>query len=139
MLSELTTMMLMLVASAASVPADAAENAPAPPAGRVLVPPPNQQATLEATMQAMRADAAQRSGLDASRLVVQPAESVTWSDGSMGCPQPGRMYTQALVPGWRVRIQAGDQTLHYHASRGGNWIFCPAGRVKAPLPSDATR
>ena len=40
------------------------------------------------------------------------AAAVTWSDGSAGCPEPGMMYTQALVPGYRIVLQAGDRVLN---------------------------
>ena len=67
-------------------------------------------------------------------IKVLSAEAVTWSDGSLGCPQPGMMYTQALVPGFRIVLQAGEQTLNYHAMSRGKPVFCPASRVTAPVP-----
>ena len=85
------------------------------------------------------ADAAKRSGLPASALKVVSAEAVTWSDGSLGCPQPGMLYTQALVPGFHVRIRAGAEVLSYHASSRGGPAFCPASQAKAPLPQDLRR
>ncbi len=48
------------------------------------------------------------------------------------------MYTQALVPGYRVRIQAGTEVLNYHATRSGNVALCPAERVRPPLPDSDT-
>jgi hypothetical protein len=32
------------------------------------------------------------------------AEAVTWGDGSLGCPEPGKSYTQALEEGLRVIV-----------------------------------
>ena len=49
-------------------------------------------------------------------LVVESAEEVTFSDGSLGCPQPGMMYTQALVDGYRVVIRSGDKTYDFRGS-----------------------
>ena len=92
---------------------------------------------VDALVQPILADARQRSG-DASARVVA-TESVTWSDGSLGCPQPDRMYTQALVPGWRIRVAAGGQELDYHASVRGSWVLCPPGRSKAPAPGGAIK
>jgi hypothetical protein len=92
--------------------------------------------TLASAVQAALVDASQRSGVDASALRVISAEAVTWRDGSLGCPQPGMMYTQALVPGFRVRVLAGAQTLDYHAARFGTPQLCPAGRAVDPLPGD---
>jgi hypothetical protein len=78
-------------------------------------------------------DAASRPGVDAAQIRVVSSESVTWRDGSLGCPEPGRMYTQALVPGFRVVLSAGDETLRYHAGRGDAFIFCPEDRATEPL------
>jgi hypothetical protein len=70
--------------------------------------------------------------LPASQLKVITTDEVTWTDGSLGCPAPGASYTMALVPGYRIVIQAGAQRLQYHASRGGNLIHCPPGRAQEP-------
>lgn len=91
---------------------------------------------LQSLTQAALADAALRTKLDRAQLTVVSAGAVTWSDGSLGCPQPGMMYTQALVPGYRIRIQAGAELLDYHASAGGTWVLCPAGRAIDPLPEE---
>lgn len=66
---------------------------------------------------------------DSARVVT--AEEVMWPNGAIGCPQPGRMYTQALVPGYRVVFEADGQTYAYHASRAGTFKFCkqPAAAV----------
>jgi hypothetical protein len=75
--------------------------------------------------------AATASGVDRSTLVIVTAESVTWNDGSLGCPTPGSMYTQALVDGYRVVVAAGDRRLDYRMGRGGAPRLCehpgPAG------------
>jgi hypothetical protein len=81
-------------------------------------------------------DAAQRTRLDASRLRVSLAEAVTWPDSALGCPEPGRQYTQALVPGYRIRIVAGAETLEYHGSLRGQPFFCPASRIQPPAAAD---
>ena len=83
-------------------------------------------------------DAAKRTGLEQASLRVESAESVTWADGSLGCPQPGMSYTMALVPGYRVKVRAGEQTLDYHASQRGHFFLCPAGRSEEPVRDEQT-
>lgn len=61
----------------------------------------------------------------AAAVTVVAAGSVTWSDGSCGCPEPGRAYLQVLVDGAYVRLTAGDQVFHYHAGRGRAPFPCP--------------
>jgi hypothetical protein len=95
--------------------------------------------TIQSVAEAALADAAKRTGLAPDALKVLSAEAVTWSDGSLGCPQPGMMYTQALVPGYRVRIEAGGQVLDYHAGRSGVPALCPAGRSVEPISKDDSR
>jgi hypothetical protein len=93
--------------------------------------------TLQSAIDAALTDAAVRTGLKRTELEILSAEAVTWSDGSLGCPQPGMMYTQALVPGFRIRVRAGTETLDYHAGRGGAPTFCPAERVVPPVADKA--
>ena len=90
--------------------------------------------SLEEVVRAARADAARRTGAAAESLALISAESVTWSDGSLGCPQPGVMYTQALVPGYRVRLRGPEGEMDYHASARGALVLCPPGRAVDPLP-----
>ncbi len=89
---------------------------------------------LQAMVQLALADTARRRQLTPSTLQVALAEAVTWPDGSLGCPQPGMLYTQALVPGYRIRILAGNETLEYHASQRGQPAYCPASRITSPIP-----
>jgi len=79
-------------------------------------------------------DAANRSTTARADIKVLSAEAVTWPDGSLGCPKPGMMYTQALVAGYRIVLQAGEQMLSYHAMSRGRPVFCPAARVAPASP-----
>ena len=91
----------------------------------------------EAMIQAALADAARRAPGQALSLV--KAECVTWRDGSLGCPMPGRAYTMALVPGVRIRVRAGAEVMDYHAGERGMPFLCPADRAAEPLPDDRAR
>src|SRR3954463_9210665 len=48
----------------------------------------------QAVRRAVVVDAARRFQVAEDAVVLASAEQVTWSDGSLGCPQPGRSYTQ---------------------------------------------
>ena len=93
---------------------------------------------LQSIARAAIEDATRRTGLDASTLKVVSSEAVTWPDGGLGCPEPGMLYTMALVPGYRIRIQAGDKVLDYHASRRGILVLCPPERSVDPVPGGPT-
>lgn len=101
------------------------------------IAPPGREAPMQSIVEAVLADAVERTGLGRDALEVLGAEAVTWPDGSLGCPRPGMEYTQALVPGYRIRIRAGERILDYHANRRGYWILCPDGAAQDPLPDAA--
>lgn len=91
-------------------------------------------AGLSGMVAAARADAARRFGLPATAFEVASADPATWSDGSLGCPQPGMNYTQALVPGYRIRLRGPAGLLDYHAGTVGHPALCPADRAVDPAP-----
>ena len=75
-------------------------------------------------LDAVLADAASKTGLSTNEIDVWRAHGVTWSDGSMGCPQPGEGYTQATVPGYLVVLDAGGTSLDYHLDDTGSFFVC---------------
>jgi hypothetical protein len=77
----------------------------------------------------------------ANRLNIAPEEitlvdvvEVIWRDGSLGCPKPGMMYTQALVEGWRIRLSVGETIYHYHSSKRGWPFLCESPSLRGSLP-----
>lgn len=94
--------------------------------------------TLESVTELVLVDAASRIGIDKASVKLESAEAVTWPDGSLGCPQPGMSYTMALVPGYRIKVRAGEQVLDYHASQRGYFVLCPAGQAIDPVADTAT-
>jgi hypothetical protein len=113
---------------------DRSENSTEPvPTAQAAEPLSRAPATLQA---AAVDDAARRSGKPRDAVKIVAAEAVTWSDGSLGCPEPGVLYTQALVRGYRIMVEVADQQLEYHAGKQGPPKFCPPDRVVAPAPDD---
>lgn len=55
--------------------------------------------------------------LDPTKLKFLQQEPVTWNDGSLGCPLPGKTYTQALIDGWRIWLQYDSLILEIHTDR----------------------
>jgi hypothetical protein len=48
------------------------------------------------------------------RVQLVEVRAVTWPDGSLGCPQPDAVYSQAEVNGYRIVLSAGDTEYIYH-------------------------
>jgi len=120
-----------LAAWSCSAQGPAMSDLPAP------VTPPAQR-TLDDTVLLARRMASTATGHPPLVFQVVSAEAVTWADGSIGCPQPGMLYPQALVPGYRVELRAPDgKLLTFHASRRGTLVQCPEGRAQRPAPTGA--
>ena len=77
-------------------------------------------------------EAAALAKVDRKQLVIVRAESVVWNDGSLGCPEPGMMYTQALVNGYWVVIDAAGEKYDFRVDSGGSFRLCPAGQGHPP-------
>ncbi len=119
---------------AATVLAGCANSAAEPPrvVGAEAQAMPND---LQSIIAAAKQDAVAR-GVPAQAITVESAQRVTWRDGSLGCPEPDVQYTQALVPGWRVILRAGDTTYDYHAAANGHLTLCPRERATDPIAND---
>ncbi len=105
---------------------------PAPTPALATLPPsaqpvPEETAAQELPPQSLLsqilADAAVRAGVSADTITVVQSEAIVWNDGSLGCPQPGFAYTQALVPGYHVILDAAGQKYDYHTSET-RFILC---------------
>ncbi len=116
------------------------------PPGADAAPVPNANHNPEAleidTAETMRdhalRDLSRRLRVAVAEIEVRSAEAVTWSDGALGCPQPGFAYTQALVPGYQVVLAVGDTEYHYHGGSHGRPFLCPEDRRQAPLEAHQT-
>lgn len=80
--------------------------------------------TLEEATEVAVADLAATTGTDEADIEVVSAEEVTWSDGSLGCPEPDGMYTQALVPGYRIVLSVDGDEVDYHGAAGSPPFRC---------------
>lgn len=92
--------------------------------------------SLERTTDAARQHLAEELGVPADDIELVERRAVTWRNGALGCPEPGMAYTQALVPGYWIRLQVGSERFDYHAARGQAPFHCPSERSERPLPPD---
>lgn len=79
-------------------------------------------------------DLMQRLNISPEEISLVEITDVVWSDGSLGCPQPGMFYTQALVEGTRIRLQVGEAIYNYHSGRNQAPFLCenPSGETGVP-------
>lgn len=110
------------VVEPATSPATPSAQEPAATVEFELVQPEDPEAKLR-TVAAVN-DLASRLDIDRAEIEVVAFEAVTWRDGSLGCPQPDMMYTQALVDGYVVQLRAGEETYQYHGENGADPFLC---------------
>ena len=94
-----------------------------------MTPSPSNNVGLQNLINKATADLAQRLSVPIDDITVLESTTVTWPDGSLGCPQEGMAYAQVLTPGYLIRLQAGEQVFEYHASRRTEVVYC-----EKPMP-----
>ena len=70
------------------------------------------------------ADLATRLKIDASSIVTVSAQPMEWPDGSLGCPQPGMLYTQVMVDGALIQLSVDGTSYSYHSGSSGAPFLC---------------
>jgi hypothetical protein len=90
---------------------------------------PQRELTFGPQLVAARRDLAGRIGVTEREILFVSANSKTWSDASLGCPEPGLQYAQAEVPGWVLTFRQGKRLFTYHTDLDRT-IPCP------PISSD---
>lgn len=93
-------------------------------------PVPPEVLEREDVRAAVAAEAARRS-VDPTAVSVAGFAEVTWTDGSLGCPEPGVGYTQALVPGYQLVLAVDGELASYH-SGGGAFAYCADPQPPVP-------
>jgi len=69
-------------------------------------------------------DLSERLDIPAENIEVLLEENVTWRDGSLGCPKPDMMYTQALVEGVQIILRVDGKDYAYHSGSGRPPFYC---------------
>ena len=90
----------------------------------VEMPAPGVPDPAAQLLQRIKVDLAAQLGIDISQIEVVNSEPVTWPDTSLGCAQPGMLYSQILVDGYRVTLKANAEEFDYHTQGTEEFILC---------------
>lgn len=110
----------------ATAPQPAVANPPQPAVAPLVSPVPgvnvgpDEQQAVAAALQ----DAATHLGVAASEISVQQVEAREWGDSSLGCPQPGILYSQIVTPGFLIVINSRGKQLEYHSDTRARVVLC---------------
>ena len=80
--------------------------------------------SLEKIVTQAKNDLVQRLAIDPEQVELFEVTSVTWPDGSLGCPRPGMEYTQVQVDGLVIRFRVTDSVYEYHSGGGRAPFLC---------------
>lgn len=75
-------------------------------------------------------DLAQRNGVSRDAITIRDARSVDWDSSALGCPEEGKSYADALVPGLRLLLEVDNTVYFYHGENGASLFLCPKERAK---------
>jgi hypothetical protein len=102
------------------------------PRGQSPAPPESAAAPEgipDAVWAAILADLERQIGRPSDPEVVS-AEAMTWNDGSLGCPEAGQAYTQALVDGYQVVLEVDGERYDYRVGSGASVKLCDGGPLE---------
>jgi hypothetical protein len=87
-----------------------------------------------------REDLADRLAVEVGQIELLAVEEKTWSDTSLGCPQPGMRYRQVPQDGLLIRLRAGGRVYEYHSGSNRDPFLCEQAvgtpKGKRPTPID---
>ncbi len=110
---------------------------PETPAAKAALP--GESIPVDAVPKILRDAVLKDAATEDAAATIASARKVTWNDGSMGCAQPGMMYTQALIPGYLLVVSAGGKELQYHTDERRNFLRCDQAlspRAKREKPAE---
>lgn len=91
-----------------------------PPTPTPLNVPPEATSAVDAARQA----AATQLGVNPDQLQVTEVQAQQWPDASLGCPQPGQLYSQVVTPGYIVMITNRGRQFEYHTDSRSHATLC---------------
>jgi hypothetical protein len=108
---------------------------PPPQGTSTPFPTPSAQA-LQKQVELAKQDLAGRLSISVDEIVLTDFREITWPDSSLGCPQPDMAYSQVIVDGVSIQLQANDLVYNYHGDGIQPPFLCervgPVGPMEPP-------
>ena len=82
-------------------------------------------------------DLVDRLSIEADQVELIEVETVQWRDSSLGCPQPGMMYAQAITPGYRIVLKVDGEPYAYHGAEDRPPFLCAPDQAPTPQSDPA--
>jgi len=81
---------------------------PHPGIGRPSINPSDDFTIPEELLESIKQGIADKLSVPVEDITIVDQKQVSWSDTSLGNPQPGGVYAQVIVPGYKITVQAGE-------------------------------
>jgi hypothetical protein len=92
-----------------------------PQTGSQLTPVPSAFVSNEAAQRAVE-NLSYQLNLESSAISVLSVQSVQWPDSCLGVQATGIMCSMIVTPGYRIVLEAQDQTYEYHTTSNGDYL-----------------
>ena len=69
-------------------------------------------------------DLSTRLSISENMIAIESADPVEWSDASLGCPQPGSVYSQVITSGYKVVLSYQGTKYNYNSDSSGQSFLC---------------
>ncbi len=112
----LVSLCLFLVSCGASIPGTSAAESTTTP--EVFNPFPADQRAVEA----VRASLANELGISIQKIVLVDVTAVDWADTCLELPAPGEACSQAVTPGFLIRVRESDAIYVFHTNQNATSI-----------------
>lgn len=122
MRSVLFIFVLLMLVLAACAPETAATVDPSTPEPEEPSTPTERPAELTPIEEDVVAHLAKSLGISPDEITVVSMEEVEWPDGCLGIQIEGLMCTQAIVPGFRIILEANGKEVEYRTNEDGTQI-----------------
>ncbi len=110
-----------------------AGEAPATPVGQAA-PAADAKPDGSAIVEAAREDLSQRLNHPVDDVKLLENRPVYWRSSALGCPDPGKSYTQVMTRGWLIRLAIGRAEYRYHSGEQGPPFTCSPRQAEPPVP-----
>ena len=128
LLSPVVASFLLITASLAAGPAGELAKGPIDneSPSHALAYEPCSEADLPCSVatEASRLDLATYLDIEPDQIEILRKDRVTWNSGSLGCPKPGMMYTQAVINGLFIEFRVCETSYYYHAGHESKPFLC---------------
>lgn len=92
--------------------------------GVEMSPPITPDAAADQMVILARMHLARKLGITEKQIALFEVRAAEWPDTSLGCPQAGMQYAQALTPGYRILLEAAGKIYTYHTDTHERVVLC---------------